>query len=201
MCAIGRAFVARHPNWGYSPTCDEFREMTAIYIDAPSPLAAQLGFGNRVQSTTRRRTALTLDEWGFALTTVNQQEPPGYPRTHEYPITTPPLTYALHHDALKAGLEGRMEVRGLLTNLLPPKDAKLYRAARDGLVPDALLRRPTENDAVYKDHLHDLKTLHNPYVRHHLQRLQSKGEMRRNERGHPSRQSQHGVRLQGTQTR
>ena len=109
--------------------------------------------------------------------------------------------HALHHDALKAGLEGRMEVRGLLTNLLPPKDAKLYRAARDGLVPDALLRRPTENDAVYKDHLHDLKTLHNPYVRHHLPRLQSKGEMRRNERGHPSRQSQHGVRLQGTQTR
>ena len=25
MCAIGRAFVARHPNREYSPTCDEFR--------------------------------------------------------------------------------------------------------------------------------------------------------------------------------
>ncbi len=50
MCAIGRAFVARHPNWGYSRTCDEFREMTAIYIGAPAPLAAQLGFGNQVRS-------------------------------------------------------------------------------------------------------------------------------------------------------
>jgi hypothetical protein len=42
-----------------------------------------------------------------------------------------------------------MEVRGLFTSLLPPADAQNYRAARDGLVPDALLRRPTENDAVY----------------------------------------------------
>ena len=66
----------------------------------------------------------------------------------------------LYHDANKAGLEGRMEVRGLFTSLLPQTDAQLYRAARDGLIPDALLRRPTENDAVNKDHLHDLKTLH-----------------------------------------
>ena len=75
MCAIGRAFVARHPKWGYSPTCDEFREMTAIYIGAPSPLAAQLSVGNQVRSTTRRKTGLTLDEWGLALT-INQ-EPAG----------------------------------------------------------------------------------------------------------------------------
>ena len=31
---------------------------------------------------------------------------------------------------------------------------------RDGLVPDALLRRPTELDARYKDHLHDVKIIH-----------------------------------------
>ena len=55
----------------------------------------------------------------------------------------------LYHDEIKAGLERRMEVRGLFTSLLPPADAQNYRAARDGLVPDALLRRPTENDAVY----------------------------------------------------
>ena len=66
----------------------------------------------------------------------------------------------LYRDTLKAGLEGRMEVRGLLTSLLPQTDAQLCRAARDSLVPGALLQRPTENDAVYTDHLHDLKTLH-----------------------------------------
>ena len=35
----------------------------------------------------------------------------------------------------------------------------LDREKRDGLVPDALLRRPTELDAVYKDHLHDMKII------------------------------------------
>ena len=28
------------------------------------------------------------------------------------------------------------------------------------MVPDALLRRPTEVDAMYKDHLHDVKIIH-----------------------------------------
>jgi len=36
----------------------------------------------------------------------------------------------------------------------------LDREKRDGLVPDALLRRPTELDAVYKDYLHDVKIIH-----------------------------------------
>ena len=146
MCAIGRAFVARHPNWGYSPTCDEFREMTAIYIGAPSPLAAQLSVGNRVWSMTRRKTALTLDAGGFALT-INQ-EPAGL-STDSWRSHHDAAAYMLYHNALKAGLEGRMDVWGLFTSLLPQTYAQLYRAARDGLVPDALLRRPTENDAVY----------------------------------------------------
>jgi len=45
----------------------------------------------------------------------------------------------LYNDALKAGLEGRMEVQGLFTRLLPQTDGQLDRAARDGLVPNALL--------------------------------------------------------------
>ena len=110
MCAIGRAFVARHPNWGYSPMCDEFKEMTAIYIGAMaplhhSPLAAQLGVGNRVRSTTRRKTTLTLDEWGFALT-INQ-EPAGL-STDSWKSHHAAAAYMLYNDALKAGLEGRM---------------------------------------------------------------------------------------------
>ena len=44
--------------------------------------------------------------------------------------------------------------------LLPPANARRHREERDGLVPDALLRRPTEPDAVYKDHLHDVKIIH-----------------------------------------
>ena len=177
MCAIGRALVARHPNWGYSPTCDEFREMTAIYIGAPSPLAAQLGVGNQVRSTTRRKTGLTFDEWGFALT-INE-EPAGLStdswRSH---LDAAAFAYMLYHDEIKAGLERRMEVRGLFTSLLPQTDAQLYRAARDGLVPDALLRRPTENDAVYKDHLHDLKTLHMPGTTYRDSKVKEKGAAR-----------------------
>ena len=45
-------------------------------------------------------------------------------------------------------------------SLLPPANARRHREERDGLVPDALLRRPTEPDAVYKDHLHNVKIIH-----------------------------------------
>ena len=138
MCAIGRAFVARHPTREYSPTCDEFRlqKMSAIYMGAPSPaLAAQLGVGNPVRSATRRKTTLTLDEWGFALA-VNQ-EPAGL-STHSWRSHHDAAAYILYNDALKAGLEGRAEARRLFTSLLPQTDARLYRDACDGLVPDAL---------------------------------------------------------------
>ena len=167
--------------------------MTTIYIGAPSPLAAQLGVGSRVRSTTRRKTALTLDEWGFALT-INQ-EPAGL-STDSWRSHHDAAAYMLYHDALKAGLEGRMEVQGLFTSLLPQTDAQLYRAARDGLIPDALLRRPAENDAAYKDHLHDLRTLHMSGTTYRDSKVKRKASQ-----GTPSRQSQYGVRLQGMQPR
>ena len=50
--------------------------------------------------------------------------------------------------------------RPRFSSLLPPANARRHRGERDGLVPDALLRRPKEPDAVYKDHLHDMKILH-----------------------------------------
>ena len=70
------------------------------------------------------------------------------------------VTHAIYGDTIRAGIEGRTEVRGLFSSLLPPANARRHREERDGLVPDALLRRPTELDAVHKDHLHDVKIIH-----------------------------------------
>ena len=70
------------------------------------------------------------------------------------------MTHAIYGDTIRAGIEGRTEVRGLFSSLLPPANARRHREERDGLVPDALLRRPTELDAMNKDHLHDVKIIH-----------------------------------------
>ena len=70
------------------------------------------------------------------------------------------MTHVIYRDTIRAGIEGRTEVRGLFSSLLPPANARRHREERDGLVPDALLRRPTELDAMYKDHLHDVKIIH-----------------------------------------
>jgi hypothetical protein len=48
----------------------------------------------------------------------------------------------------------------MIWSLLPPANARRHWEERDGLVPDALLRRPTELDAMYKDYLHDVKIIH-----------------------------------------
>ena len=42
MCAIGRTFEVRHPTKCYAPTSDEFKEMVAVYLGAPSPLVIQI---------------------------------------------------------------------------------------------------------------------------------------------------------------
>jgi len=70
------------------------------------------------------------------------------------------VTHVIYGDTIRAGIEGRAEVRGLFSSLLPPANARRHREERAGLVPDALLRRPTELDAMYKDHLHDVKIIH-----------------------------------------
>ena len=82
---------------------------------------------------------------------------PRAPRIHQF-VAIPPrrLTHVIYRDTLRAGVEGRTEVRCLFSSILPPANARCHRGKRDGLVPDALLRRPTEPDAVYKDHLHDI---------------------------------------------
>ena len=61
--------------------------------------------------------ALTLNEWGFALR-INQ-EPAGL-STDSWRSHHAAAAYMLYHDAIKAGLEGRMEVRGLFSVHKPP---------------------------------------------------------------------------------
>ena len=61
-----RAFVVRHPTKCYAPTSDEFKEMVAIYLGFPSPLATQIGVGRRVRCPNKNRANLTLDKWEFA---------------------------------------------------------------------------------------------------------------------------------------
>jgi len=156
MCAIGRAFVVRHPTRSYAPMSDEFKEMIAIYMGAPSPLAAQIGVGRRVRCPSKGRENLTLDKWGFAL--LVGQEPRG--STDSWRSHHDAVTHVIYRDTIRAGIEGRTEVRGLFSSLLPPANARRHREDRDGLIPDALLRRPTEVDAMYKDHLHDVKIIH-----------------------------------------
>jgi len=157
MCAIGRAFVVRNPTKCYAPTSDEFKEMVAVYLGAPSPLVTQIGVGRRVRCPNKKRANLTLDKcWGFAL--LVGQEPRG--STDSWRSHHDAVTHVIYGDILRAGIEGRTEVRGLFSSLLPPANARCHRGRRDGLVPDALLRRPTEPDAVYKDHLHDMKIIH-----------------------------------------
>ena len=157
MCAIGRAFVVRHPTKCYAPTSDEFKEMVAVYLGAPSPLVTQIGVGRRVRCPNKKRANLTLDKcWGFAL--LVGQEPRW--STDSWRSHHDAVTHVIYGDILRAGIEGRTEVRGLFSSLLPPANARCHRGRRDGLVPDALLRRPTEPDAVYKDHLHDMKIIH-----------------------------------------
>ena len=120
------------------------------------PLATQIGVGRRVRCPDKRRANLTLDKWGFAL--LAGQEPRG--STDSWRSHHDAVTHVIYRDALRAGNEGRTEVWSLFSSPLPPANARCHRRKRDGLVPDALLRRPTEPDAVYKDHLHDMKIIH-----------------------------------------
>jgi len=119
-------------------------------------VATQIGVGRRVRCPNKNRANLTLDKWGFAL--LVGQEPHG--STDSWRSHHDAVTHLIYGDTIRAGIEGRTEVRGLFSSLLPPANARRHREERDGLVPDALLRRPTEPDAVYKDHLHDVKIIH-----------------------------------------
>lgn len=67
MCSIGRSFVSALPSRAYQPTAPEFRELVAIYLGAPSPLAAALGIGRPVRSARRAQSTLLLDPCVGAL--------------------------------------------------------------------------------------------------------------------------------------
>ncbi len=63
MCAIGRAFVVRHPTRCYAPSSDEFKEMVAVSLGPPPDVGhTQIGFGRRVRCPDKRRANLMLDK-------------------------------------------------------------------------------------------------------------------------------------------
>ena len=71
------------------------------------------------------------------------------------------LTHLFYGDAMRAGVEGRMEPHGLFADLLPAPVGHQRRARREGLVPDAILDRPrVGTDGERCPHLHDLKIIH-----------------------------------------
>ena len=85
MCAIGRAFVVRHPTKCYAPTSDEFKEMVAVYLGAPSPLATQIGVGRRVHPMPRH----TAREPHVGQVRVRTTGGPRTPRIHRF-VALPP---------------------------------------------------------------------------------------------------------------
>ena len=138
---------------------DGFKEMIAIYLGAPSPLAAQIGASDAV-SGAQTRIART-SRWtsgGSHCSLLVGQEPRG--STDSWRSHHDAVTHLIYGDTIRAAIEGLTEVWGLFSSLLTPANARRHREERNGLVLDALLRRPTELDAVYNDHLHDVKIIH-----------------------------------------
>ena len=169
MCSIGRSFVSALPSRAYQPTAPEFRELVAIYLGAPSPLAAALGIGRPVRSARRAQSTLLLDPWGFALTATF--EPAGQ-SVGSWRVHHDALVHLFYGDAMRAGVTGRTEPHGIFSDLLPAPLGRQRRGCREGLVPDALLdrRRPGSDDE-WCPHLHDLKIIHMCQTRYTQERV------------------------------
>ena len=101
MCSIGRSFVSALPSRTYQPTAPEFRELVAIYLGAPSPLAAALGIGRPVRSARRAQSTQLLDPWGFALTATF--EPAGQ-SVGSWRVHHDALVHLFYGDAIRAGV-------------------------------------------------------------------------------------------------
>ena len=71
----------------------------------------------------KRRANLTLDKWGFAL--LVGQEPRG--STDSWRSHHDAVTHVIYRDTIRAGIEGRTEVRGVFSSLLPPANARRHR--------------------------------------------------------------------------
>ena len=130
MCAIGRTFEVRHPTKCYAPTSDEFKEMVAVYLGAPSPLVIQIGVGRRVRCPDKKRANLTLDKWVGAL--LVGQEPRG--STDSWRSHHDAVTHIFYRDTLWARIEGRItetEVRRLFSSLLPSANARCHRSTAE----------------------------------------------------------------------
>ena len=109
------------------------------------------------------------------------------------------MTHVIYGDTIRAGIEGRTELRGLFSSLLPPANARRHREERDGLVLDALLRRPTELVAMDKDQLHDVKIIHmGPYTYSDAMVKEKGADLGEWAVPHQGAQTRHGMFLVGT---
>ena len=115
--------------------------MVATYLGAPSPLATVLGVGRPVRSARRSQGSLLLDPWGFALTAAFE---PARQSAGSWRVHHDALTHLFHGDAMRAGVEGRMEPHGLFADLLPAPVGHQRRTRRDRgpCACDAILDRP-----------------------------------------------------------
>ena len=110
-------------------------------MGAPSPLATVLGVGRPVRSARRSQGSLLLDPWGFALTAAFE---PARQSAGSWRVHHDALTHLFHGDAMRAGVEGRMEPHGLFADLLPAPVGHQRRTRRDRgpCACDAILDRP-----------------------------------------------------------
>ena len=159
ICAIGRAFDVRHPTRCYAPPRATSSRRWLPSTSGPprrwppkSASAANFGAQTHGAQTSRWTSAGSRYWWA-----KSPADPPIRGESHHDAVT-----HVIYRDTLRADIEGRTEVWGLLLSLLPPANARCHRRTRDGLVPDALLllRCPTDPDTVSKDHLHDMKIIH-----------------------------------------
>jgi hypothetical protein len=96
----------------------EFREIVATSWGRRPPLATALRWlGRPVRSARRSQGSLLLDPWGFALTAAF--EPAGL-SAGSWRVHHDALTHLFYGDAMRAGVEGRVEPHGLSPTCFPP---------------------------------------------------------------------------------
>ena len=107
----------------------------------------------------QRRRRVALDRWGLFLAAVTSDG-------DDWRLHHDAVGHVIFSDALRAGIIGSTEVRGIFADLLPRQAATSLQSRREGLVPDARLSRTIEGRTA--EYLHDLKVLHWCPTRHSL---------------------------------
>ena len=161
MCAIGRAFVVRHPTRCYAPSSDEFKEMVAVYLGPPPPLATPKSAlaAESVAQTSGARTACWTSEGSHYWWAKSPADPP----ILGDPATTPLRTSST---VAPSGLASKGEQRyGAYFRASYPPQTPVATTGREmtwsrtgpGRVtatPDGARRRVQGSSARHEDHPH-----------------------------------------------